>query len=187
MGTCSKPIRKGSRRGERFPSCGKATENDELLCHEHLEAAKVLLQSDLDNYAVKGPGDCIEWTKDSKTDAGYGILAHRGILGSMRDDVAPSTTAHRAALYLSGRVGRPLHDFGHVDHTCRTRACINSDHLVEMGEVLHMLLEDIGRTHFIDSAILKHFLHIYPEAKEHIEEVQKLVNIRHLRSVGAES
>ncbi len=71
---------------------------------------------------VDKSGDCWIWRR-SLTAAGYGQFA------MFRDGQKGSLLAHRVVFALSGRrLGRGMQ----VDHICRTRSCVNPDHLREV-------------------------------------------------------
>lgn len=67
---------------------------------------------------VDQSGECWLWTRSKNAD-GYGV-AHVRVAGEVL------RSAHRAAYTLA--VG-PIPEGLHIDHLCRTRACVRPDHL----------------------------------------------------------
>ena len=64
----------------------------------------------------------------------------------------------------------PLAIYGDVHHICRTRDCINPDHLVEISETLHDVMHNLGNRR-IARLVLGELIEHYPQMEHEIRSL----------------
>jgi hypothetical protein len=91
-----------------------------LVCHTNQAKGAIVSEAtaqEIERFNAKWirVGDCMVWQGNKDRD-GYGVFAFR----------RASRKAHRVAMFLAGR---EIPDGFVVNHTCRNRACVNTQHL----------------------------------------------------------
>lgn len=94
-----------------------------------------LTERDLARFSAKvdKTGECWEWT-GAKSSDGYGLFSLDGLM----------VRAHRVALAIAGRAAPPD---GLVDHMCRNRLCVKSDHLRVVDNRTNLLENSASAAH----------------------------------------
>lgn len=112
--------------------------------------------------------------KGSTTKTGY-AQCHSYNLHSKHSEVVIG--AYKLSLYLTNRLDEshemnqtPLAFYADVHHICRTRNCINPDHLVEISENLHDVMHNLGNRR-IAKLVLGELIEHYPQMESEIRSL----------------
>ena len=159
----------------RKSDCSEARFDQFHLCDNHLieheNKAREFIKR---TYEINESGCWI--FKGSTTKSGY-AQCHSYNLHSKHSEVVIG--AYKLSLYLTNRLDEshemnqtPLAIYGDVHHICRTRNCINPDHLVEISENLHDVMHNLGNRR-IAKLVLGELIEHYPHLEKEITSLRK--------------
>lgn len=161
-----------SRRGCDGTPIFERKFGDELpleICQEHYDIAVNGIQEFINNSYDEQEDGCWIWNR-ARQQQGYGIIGTRGI--TTKGPRGGTVTAHTMSLFLSEDTDLTLVEMAQIHHLCGERSCVNPEHLVEVTELVHQILHNLGNTRTMH-AVLDHITEVYPYAGDSVEQLRQ--------------